>query len=305
MGVDTEWLRYFQHVADGVTVTEVADLYRVSQPGVSRALARLDHELATPLLQRSGRVLRPTYAGQVFKRHVDALLHSLDDGVAAVDELVDPETGTVTVAFQLSLGTWLIPELIARFRQRHPRVHFVLEPSEDSVGSALVAGGRIDLEITARRPRDLGVRWERLLVQPLVLAVPPGHRFARRDRVSLTEAQEEEFVTMGPRWDLRAVGDELCRSAGFTPRVAFEVNDLPVVHGFVAGGLGVALVPEPPTPHGLSAPGPERLVPLTDAGAIREVGMGWSAERRLLPSAELFRAHVIASARALRERAGH
>lgn len=248
--------------------------------------------------------MRPTYAGQVFKRHVDALLHSLDDGVAAVDELVDPETGTVTLAFQLSLGTWLVPRLVAEFRRRHPRVRFVLEPSEDSLGSSLVAGGRIDLEITARRPRNPVVRWERLLVQPLTLAVPPRHRFARLDAVSLEEAGEEDFVMLRPAWDLRAVSDELCRTAGFAPRVAFEVDDLPVVHGFVAAGLGVAIVPDTPAPGGPTSSVRQCLVPLTDAGAIREVGLGWSAERRLLPSAGLFREHVIAHACDLRSGRG-
>jgi DNA-binding transcriptional LysR family regulator len=58
-------------------------------------LARLEREVGTPLLRRSGRVLRMTQAGSAFKRHVDALLHQLDDGLAAVSQLVDPETGAV------------------------------------------------------------------------------------------------------------------------------------------------------------------------------------------------------------------
>ena len=91
--MDTDALRWFQQVADGVTVTEVSEVDGVSQPGVSRALARLEREVGTPLLRRSGRVLRMTQAGSAFKRHVDALLHQLDDGLAAVSQLVDPETG--------------------------------------------------------------------------------------------------------------------------------------------------------------------------------------------------------------------
>ena len=90
MVMDTDALRWFQQVADGVTVTEVADIERVSQPGVSRALARLEQEVGAPLLHKSGRLLRPTAAGNVFKRHVDTCLHALDDGLAAVNELVDP-----------------------------------------------------------------------------------------------------------------------------------------------------------------------------------------------------------------------
>ena len=125
----------------------------------------------------------PRYAGSVFKRHVDAVLHALDDGLAATEELIDPETGTVRVAFQLSLGTWFVPDVIAAFREEHPRIRFRFEHSHDALGSSLVAGGRTDLEFTARRPRNPDVVWEWLFQQPLHLAVPPGHRLADRDEV--------------------------------------------------------------------------------------------------------------------------
>ena len=90
MDVDTNTLRWFQQVADGTTVTEVSEVEAVTQSGVSRALQRLEAELGTPLLRRSGRVLRLTRAGAVFKRHVDALLHQLDDGIAAVTNESSP-----------------------------------------------------------------------------------------------------------------------------------------------------------------------------------------------------------------------
>lgn len=294
MDVETESLRWFQLVAEGMTVTEVADEHRVSQPGVSRALARLEAEVGTALLQRSGRLLRPTYAGTVFKRHVDAVLHDLEDGMAAVSELADPRTGSVSVSFQLSLGTWLVPDLIASFRAEYPDVRFRLEEAHDALGSALVTGGRIDLEFTARRPHNPTVRWERLLAQPLGLAVPRTHRLARRREVSLADAAEEAFVTYRPAWALRTLVDDLCKEAGFTPRVAFEADDVSVVQGFVAAGLGVGVVPMAVgEPHTI---GPTlRLLPLTDPGASREIGLAWSSERRLLPSAELFLKHVLAS----------
>lgn len=299
MDMDTDVLRWFQQVADGMTVTEVAEIDMVSQPGVSRALARLDHELGTPLLRRTGRVLRPTQAGSVFKRHVDAVLHALDDGYAAVNELVDPETGTVEIAFQVSLGTWLIPGLVSRFRESHPRVQFRLEQSDDALGSSKVAGGRIDLEFTARRPRNPEVQWERLFTQRLALAVPDGHPLAERQGVALAQAAELEFVMLHPSWELRGLTDDLCAAAGFVPRVAFECDDLSVVRGFVAAGLGVAVIPATAPEPGTRRSPVESLVRLTDDGAHREVGLAWSTSRRLLPSAEVFREYVLGSGRSL------
>jgi LysR family transcriptional activator of glutamate synthase operon len=299
MNMETEALRWFQLVAGGMTVTEVAQVHRVSQPGVSRALARLEADVGTPLLRKNGRLLQPTYAGSVFGRHVDTLLRGLDDGLGAVSELVDPRTGTVAVAFQLSLGTWLVPGMIEHFRSEYPRVRFRLEQSHDALGSSLVAGGRIDLEFTSRRPRNPAVRWERLFAQPLFLAVPRGHALARTNDASLAEVADEDFVMLRPSWELRTQSDQLCADAGFEPRVAFEVDDLSVVRGFVAAGLGVAIVPaseDEPQPKGRGAP---RLVSLRDPGASRDVGVAWSQERRLLPSADLFRRHVLASRHAV------
>jgi LysR family transcriptional regulator, transcription activator of glutamate synthase operon len=293
MGVDTEALRWFQQVADGVTVTEIAELEMVSQPGVSRALARLERELGTPLLQRTGRVLRPTRAGKEFKRHVDALLHELDDGYAAVNELVDPETGTVALAFQVSLGGWLVPVLIRDFREGHPRVQFRLEESDDALGSSLVASGSVDLEFTARRPNNPDVHWEHLFVQPLGLTVPPGHRLAGRRRIALSDLADEDFVMLHPSWALRGLTDELCAAAGFEPRVAFECDDLSVVRGFVLAGLGVAVIPAMEPGRRGRGTRTEPLIRISDEGAHREVGLAWSKSRRLLPSAELFRDYVL------------
>lgn len=295
MDMETDALRWFQQVADGVTVTEVADLYLVSQPGVSRALARLEDEVGTPLLHKTGRVLRTTHAGSVFKRHVDSLLHRLDDGLAAVNELVDPETGTVTVAFQLSLGSWLVPGVISRFRGEHPQVQFRLEQSDDALGSSLLSGGRIDLEFTARRPHNPDVHWVPLFAQPLLLAVPAGHALAERVEISLAEVSDEEFVMLRPSWELRTLTDALCSSAGFAAKVAFEGDDLSVVRGFVAAGLGVAIVPGTQAHAPTGDPGSERLIQISDPGAHRDVGLAWSQSRRLLPSAALFRQYVVAA----------
>ncbi len=300
MDVDTDAMRWFQQVAEGVTVTQVAELYWGTQPGVSRGLARLESEVGTPLLRRSGRTLRMTHAGAVFKRYVDAVLHDLDDGLAAVEQLLDPDHGTVALAFQRSFGTWLVPHLLAGFREAHPGISFSLHQARDELTSSVLGGGPVDLEITAMRPTDRTVRWERLLTEPLCLAVPAGHPLADRDGVALTEAAGEAFVALRPASLLRRQSVALCERAGFTPAVAFEGDDVPTVRGFVAAGLGVAVLPAIRAGSVVveEVPAAPRHVPITDVGAFREVGLAWSTERRLLPAAETFREHVLARAAA-------
>lgn len=296
--VDTDALRWFQQVADGVTVTEVGELYRVSQPGVSRGLARLEVEVGTPLLRRSGRILRMTPAGAAFKRHVDRLLNDLDDGLAAVEQLIDPETGMVRIAFQVSLGTWLVPLLISSFRESHPGVTFTLEHIQDDHANDVLHEGQVDLEITTVRRSADGIEWHRLLTEPLALAVPRTHPLAGASAIDLADAASEGFITLRPSSQLRAQGVALCAAAGFEPAIVFEADDLPTIAGFVAAGLGVAIVPEVSADHGGLALEDVSYLPIGDPEAVRHIGLAWSSERRLLPAAELFRKHVISAATA-------
>jgi DNA-binding transcriptional LysR family regulator len=291
--MDTDALRWFQQVADGVTVTEVSELEGVSQPGISRALGRLEAEVGTPLLRRSGRTLRMTHAGSAFKQHVDSLLHQLDDGLAAVSQIVEPDTGTVALAFQGSLGAWLVPDLVSSFRAERPQVQFALTQVRDEVAAAVLTRGEVDLVLSTVRSHDSAVLRQRLLDEPLRLAVPADHALAQQPEVRLADAALEPFLMLKPTSSLRRLCDDLCRSAGFAPTVSFESEDISTLRGFVAAGLGVALLPG--SGRQSAAEGSQRIryLDLVDVHAIREIALSWPADRRLLPAAELFRQHVV------------
>jgi len=301
MDMDTDALRWLQQVADGTTVTEVSEVESVTQSGVSRALARLEAQIGTPLLRRSGRTLRMTHAGAVFKPHLDALLHHLDDGIAAVSQLIDPDTGTVALAFQQSLGTWLVPDLARSFRAAHPGVRFQLTQVRDEPNSAALDGGDADLELGSRRPQnppDSDLHTRLIALEPLRLALPREHplasqRLAEPGRVRLADVAGDPFISLRSASALRRLTDDLCEQAGFRPDVIFEGDDLSNVRGFVAAGLGVAVVPAPRAGSPEAVPGPVTYLEIADPGAVREIFLTWSAERRLLPATDLFRRHVI------------
>ena len=296
--MEIEALRWFQLVADGITVTEVADIAYLTQSGVSRALARLDVEVGTPLLRKSGRTLRMTQAGVAFKPHVDSLLHRFDDGMAAVEQAVDPERGLVSVASQRTLGTWLLPDLVASFRSEHPEVRFELGQVRDELVTPAAWADRLDLEITTVRPADRTMNWHPLLVEPLWLAVPRGHRLAGRAGVALAELADETFVALRPPSMLQVQVETLCGQAGFSPNVALVGEDVPTLRGFAAAGLGIAVVPALHEGSPDAVDSAVHYLAISDGGAEREIGLGWPADQRLLPSADLFRKHVIARANA-------
>jgi LysR family transcriptional regulator, transcription activator of glutamate synthase operon len=304
--MDTDVLRWFQQVAEGATVTEVSELEMVTQSGVSRALARLEAQVGTPLLERSGRTLKLTRTGAVFKPHVDRLLAELRGGLDAVAQFVSPETGTVAVAFQQSLGSWLVPDLLGSFRAEHPAVGFRLTHARDELHGLPLDGGAADLEIGTRRfrtgpeatrPGDLAVVAMRIGNEPLRLAIPASHPLAdlgaSEAGIDLAAAAAEPFVGLRATSALRKLGDDLCAAAGFRPVIVFEGDDLSNVRGLVAAGLGVAIVPAPRAGSPVAGPGPVLYLPILDDGAERDIYLTWPADKPLLPAADRFRQHVI------------
>ncbi|MEV8069716.1 LysR family transcriptional regulator [Streptomyces sp. NPDC085995] len=290
--MDLRVLRSFQAVAEGMTVTEAAARARITQPALSRALRRLEEEVGAELLQRVGRLLRPTPAGRVFKEYVDAALDSYDRGRRAVAEVVDPEAGVVSLAFLHTLGTWLVPKLVTGFRRTLPHVRFELHQHEENGLVQHLLDATADLVITSGDPGHPLITWRRLLVEPLWLAVPTGHRLAGRGRVRLAEVAEEPFILLKPGYGLRSVTETLCREAGFTPLVGFEGEEVHTLRGLVAAGLGVSLIPS--SPDTAATPDfPIRYLEITDVHGARDIGIARLTGRTLPPVSRRFMDHAL------------
>jgi LysR family transcriptional regulator, transcription activator of glutamate synthase operon len=278
-------LQWFVVLAETEHMTEAAERLSVSQPTLSRALARLEHRLGTPLFDRVNRRLRLNLYGGILLEHARRCLAELDTAAERITDLIDPDRGTVRLGFLHSVSTWLVPELIGRYRERAPDVRFELRQAAGHEILADLRAGRADLAVTSPRPEDPDVRWHPLHREQLCLAVPRHHRLAGRERAGLAEAAAEPFVMLRRGFGLRELTDELCAAAGFRPAVAFESSEIPSAESLVAAGLGVAVVPEPRpgrVTQGVSYLG------LDADRAYREIGLVSPDGRPLPPVAERF-----------------
>lgn len=297
--MELETLRAFLAVADGGTVTETAARTHRTQPAVSRALARLEREVGTPLLQRVGRGLTLTPAGRELARHARDAVDSYDRGVRSVLDITAPEGGFVPVAFLHTLGTWLVPELIRGFRATRPEVRFDLRQHGDAGLVDDLLGGVVDVAVTGDRPEHPQLESRRLFLEPLRLVVPPDHRFAHRKRVGLADVADDQFIVLKPGFSLRAITEDLCGQAGFVPNIGFEGEEVETLRGLVGAGLGVALLPERRS-SATTAPLSGESTPslrVGDVPASREIGLAWVRDRVLPPASRAFRTHALRASR--------
>lgn len=295
-----EELRWFVAVADREHVTAAAAELHVSQPALSRALARVQAHVGVPLFDRQGRNLRLNRFGRLYLERARRALAELDAGEEELAAATGAGGGgTVQLAFLHTLGTWLVPALLRGFGAVHPDVTLRLDQGSAQEMTQLLRAGDVDAILTSPRPDDPSIGWHPLATEPLRLALPPGHPLAARKRVRLAEVADEPFVAMKPEYGLRGATDALCAAAGFTPRIAFEGDDIGTLRGLVAAGLGVALLP---LAHAAGAEAEQQPTPslqVADRGAQRLLGLAWDRSRYRSPATEAFLGWVVANGREL------
>ncbi|WP_116246938.1 LysR family transcriptional regulator [Nocardiopsis sp. FIRDI 009] len=290
VGVLAPRLRMVAAVAETEHVTQAAETLDMPQPTLSRALARLQEELGMALVERTGRGVRLTRAGRLLLPHVRRALDDLRVGLA---ELTDAEEGRVALTFLPTLGVEVVPALLRGFRARHPGVRFTLTQEAWAESLRRVSSGEADLALTSPLPSGPGLVSATLHTQALRLVVPEDHPLAAAvGGVRVSEAAGDEFILLKPGRGVRHLTDRLSDRAGFTPRVAFEADDIATARGLVAAGLGVSVLPARPRgPLG----GTVELA-IRGADTTRPIGVVWPEEGSgggyEPPAVGLFRDHV-------------
>ncbi|MFF6993581.1 LysR substrate-binding domain-containing protein [Streptomyces sp. NPDC008313] len=263
-------LVHFAGAARTEHVTRAALEMGVPQSTLSRALVRLEQDLGVDLFARRGRTVSLTAAGRTFLASVERALAEIERAAEEVRADADPATGKVAFGFLHTMGSETVPGLLRAFRADHPRVRFSLVQDYGEAMIGRLRSGELDLCLTSPVPDAPDLVGHRLDEQKLRLVVPADHRLASRRRIRLAEAAEESFVTLEPGYGMRRIADDLCREAGFRPRIAFEGEEAETLRGLVAAGLGVALLPPPAVPR----PGVAELT-VTAPRAVREIGVAW------------------------------
>ena len=280
--VQIEDLRRLLALAEYGQVTDAAAVLRISQPTLSRLLARAEDELGTRLFERDGGGVHPNPYGEAALAAARDIIRRYDQLSGDLAELLDPDTGTVRLAFLDSIATSLVPRILHDFRQEAPRVRVALrqEPGHEILQD--LASGLSELALTSPRPPGPH-GWLPLQRQRLVLVVPSGHRLASRRQVRLDEVAKEDFVTVPRGLGFRSLIEELLGAEGIRPRISFESADLATIEGLVGAGLGLAILPEQ-----LSGASSTTGIALAAAGAERVIGLTWRIDRPLSPAAARF-----------------
>jgi DNA-binding transcriptional LysR family regulator len=243
--MDTRQLAAFCAVVERRSFSQAAERLGVTQPAVSLQVRALEERLGRKLLDRSGRRVEPTEAGRRLYRGAQRMLNVEEQLLA---DLTAEETGelrgTLAIGASTGPGAHLVPILLCEFQCGRPELRIALTIADTQGVIEQVAERELELGVVGALRRHRALVFEPLAHDEIVLAVPPGHRFAGRT-ISLEELREETLISMQEGAGVRHVVEDELRRAGLRLReleTRLELGLQESVKSAVATGYGVAFI---------------------------------------------------------------
>ncbi len=236
--LDITRLRVIDAIARHGSVTAAAKELHYSQPTVSHHLSRLEAETGAQLLQRVGRGIRLTQAGQLLADRASEIIGRVDAADAELAAHVGLTAGRVRLAgFSSAIGSF-VPRAVAALAGNHPGLQISLLDAHPIESLELLRAGKIDVAIIFRydesEPEPEGVRLHHLLDDPMYLLT------TRRGQ-KLSNLHEATWIGGCDRCSSHLLA--LCAAEGFEPKIGYTSDDMVVMQELVAAGLGVTTMP--------------------------------------------------------------
>ncbi|MGA9634825.1 MAG: LysR family transcriptional regulator [Solirubrobacterales bacterium] len=247
--LDIRRLRVLSEVVSRGSFSAAADSLHLSQSAVSQQIAVLEREVGIPLLQRTSDGPKLTAAGEALMEHGDAVICRLEEAERELAQIAGLEGGRLRLASFPTASATLMTRALSLFRQRFPKIELQFSEDEPEDSFPALKRGDFDLAVVFDYPDfplDFGrdVETELIYEEAMRVALPPGHPVAAAKSVRISDLAEEDWLCGALPSSCRDQVIELCRNAGFEPRISFRSEDYEVIKGFVAAGLGVTILPE-------------------------------------------------------------
>ena len=243
--IELRHLRYFLAVAEELHFGRAAVRIGIAQPPLSQQIQRLERILGYPLFLRKPRVAL-TEAGAVFLGTTRRILSHVESGVEDARRVGRGEIGPLSIGFAASAMLTSLPDFIREYHQGNPEVQLRLVELSPAEELESILDGTVDVGFVRERRADDLLVYELAVREPFMALLPPGHPLASLRTVSAGALADEPFVhfarDVAPSLYDQVI--ELCRRAGFLPKVAQEVREWLTHISLVQAGLGVSLVPE-------------------------------------------------------------
>src|SRR5690242_16938586 len=236
-------LEYFSRVVEEKSFSKAADKVFRTQPAVSIAIRRLEEEIGLPLLDRTQKMPVLTEAGRVVYDYAQRILGLRDQVGQAIAEMQSLKRGLIRVGANESTTLYLLPELILKFRERHPEVKVEIYRHVSNRLPREVLERNVDFALMASEPADRDLEAFPVLKDELVLILSPKHPLAGKGSVKIKDLGKESFVAHNVASGSRLKVIEAFARQHTPLNIALELATIETIKRFVQKRVGLAFVP--------------------------------------------------------------
>jgi LysR family transcriptional regulator, low CO2-responsive transcriptional regulator len=235
-------LATFQVVAKHCSFVRAAEELHFSQPAVSAQIRHLERSLGVKLFDQIGRKTHLTQAGEELYLYSRKIFSVIDETLEVMEALRSPHYGRLSVGADTTVGSYVIPGLLGKFRQIYPQVEILLQVLNRASLVEAILNNRVDMAVMGSVPDDAPVEIEPFAYNPLVLIAAPTHRLAGLKNVPIEELGREHFLLREQGSGTRAALEAILEEAGIPLQVSMQVGNNSAIKQGVAASLGIALI---------------------------------------------------------------
>ncbi|MGD8520648.1 MAG: selenium metabolism-associated LysR family transcriptional regulator [Desulfobacterales bacterium] len=184
----------FCKVVELESFSKAAEAVFLAQASVSERIASLEKKIGIRLLDRLGRKVIPTAAGELLHKHATLILEMKETAQLEIESFLGLEQGEISMGGSTIPGEYILPDLISRFNQKYPHLSVKLTIADSSEIENRVLVGELEIGIIGSKSPHANLICQKLWADELVLAVPAGHPWARRKSVSVEELRKTPFI---------------------------------------------------------------------------------------------------------------
>ena len=237
-------LAAFVAVAEAGGFTRGAERLMVSQPAVSLQVADLEKSLGAKLFDRLPRGVRMTAAGEVLLNHARRMASMQHDAQNAIAHLLGLTRGRLTIGASLTIGSYLLPAILAQFRRKYPQVELVLEIANTQHIEQMLLENRLDLAFTEGLVPGGVMSGQVIQEDRLVPIAPPKHPILKQKRITAAMLCREDLILREPGSGTREVVEDALARRKLKIKPVMSLGSSEAIKRAVQAGIGLAIVSE-------------------------------------------------------------
>lgn len=239
-------LEIFSRVIELESFSKASQTVFLAQASVSERIRTLEQKVGTRLLDRMGRKVVPTSAGELLYKHAIILLEMKETATLEMESFLGLEQGEIFMGASTVPGEYILPEVISQFNRKHKKISVNLAIADSNEIETRVLSGELELGIVGSKSRDAKLIYQELWKDELVLAIPQKHPWSKRKSISVEDLGKEPFIMRekgsGTLEILESYLNDMPGGGVHTLKVSARFGSSTAVKEGIRSGLGLSIV---------------------------------------------------------------